>query len=272
MSEPSAKRQRPDRDLKRGADHRAAIRASAFNDGGIVAKMQERADKPAPGRLQAEDAGEIGRRLFAAPCAFIWAAAAPAQLPPPGPPEIAFTGRSNVGKSSLLNALTGRKSLARTSHTPGRTRELNFFALENAKDGIGLRFIDMPGYGFAAAAKTKIAAWTTLAHAYLRGRATLLRVFVLIDGRHGIKDIDLEMFGLLDDAAVSYQVVLTKRDEVKLADQTARMEATLQILEKRKAAYPEVIFTSARTGEGIEELRTIIAKLALDHGIRPKQG
>jgi GTP-binding protein len=242
--------------------------------------MQEPADKAkvptgkksVPSPLQAIDADEIGRRLFAAPCAFMWAAAAPAQLPPAGPPEIAFTGRSNVGKSSLLNALTGRKSLARTSHTPGRTRELNFFALENAKDGIGLRFVDMPGYGFAAAAKTKIAAWTTLAQTYLRGRATLLRVFVLIDGRHGIKDIDLEMFDLLDDAAVSYQVVLTKRDEVKMADQAARMEAALHILEKRKAAYPEVIFTSARTGEGIEVLRTAIATLALEHGMHPNQG
>jgi GTP-binding protein len=246
-----------------------------------VAKIKEPAGKagpPAggntmPGPLQLKDAAEIGRRLFAAPCAFIWAAAAPTQLPPPGPPEIAFTGRSNVGKSSLLNALTGRKSLARTSRAPGRTRELNFFALENSKDGIGLRFVDMPGYGFAAAAKTKIAAWTTLAHAYLRGRAPLLRVFVLIDGRHGIKDLDLEMFDLLDDAAVSYQVVLTKRDEVKMADQAARTEAALRLLATRKAAYPAVIFTSASTGEGIEDLRTAIATLVLEQGgMRPKSG
>src|SRR5438046_968925 len=155
---------------------------------------------------------EQGRRIFAGDWQFIWAAASVESLPPMARVEIAFAGRSNVGKSSLINALTGRNALARTSHTPGRTQELIFF---EGPAFSGLRLVDMPGYGFAAAAKTKIAAWTSLIHDYLRGRANLARVYVLIDARHGLKDIDSDVLKSLDAAAVSYQIVLTKADHVK---------------------------------------------------------
>jgi len=212
---------------------------------------------------QEPDFVEAGRKLFAGECNFIWAAARSDNLPPPGPPEIAFAGRSNVGKSSLLNALTGRKALARTSHTPGRTQELNFFALGGSKDGEPgrLRLVDMPGYGYASASKEKIASWTGLMKDFLRGRAALARVFVLVDGRHGMKPVDREMLDLLDTAAVSYQVVLTKRDEVKASAQAGVVDATLAELRKRVAAFPEIIFTSAETGEAIPDLRAAIALL-----------
>ena len=177
--------------------------------------------------------------------------------PPAGrAPEIAFAGRSNVGKSSLINALTGRLSLARTSRTPGRTQELIFFDLDGR-----VRLIDMPGYGYAAVAKAKSAAWGELARDYLRGRPSLLRVFVLVDGRHGLKDRDHETMRALDAAAVSYAVVLTKGDEVKAADRGARIAETLEGLSKHVAAFPEVMFTSARTGEGIADLRAHVARL-----------
>jgi GTP-binding protein len=204
---------------------------------------------------------EAGRLLFAGPCEFIWAAAKPDNLPPPGPLEIAFAGRSNVGKSSLLNALTGRNSLARTSHTPGRTQQLNFFALGDAPGSEKLRLVDMPGYGYASASKEKIASWTRLMKDYLRGRSTLARVFVLVDGRHGVKDVDREMFDLLDKSAVSYQVVLTKRDEIKKSEIEPRIAATLEALKRHPAAYPQTIFTSSRTGEGVPDLRAAIAQL-----------
>ena len=207
------------------------------------------------------DLVEEGRLLFAGPCDFFWAAAKIDNLPPPGAPEIAFAGRSNVGKSSILNALTGRNSLARTSHTPGRTQELNFFALGGPPGEERLRLVDMPGYGYAAASKQKIASWTSLMSDYLRGRQTLARVFVLVDGRHGVKDVDAQMFDLLDQSAVSYQVILTKRDEVKASDAQARVDSTLEALRRRPAAYPQTIFTSARTGEGVSELRAAIAAL-----------
>lgn len=205
---------------------------------------------------------ESGRKLFAQPCDFIWAATDSEQLPPAGPPEIAFAGRSNVGKSSLLNALTGRKALARTSNTPGRTQALNFFDLGTPPR---LRLVDMPGYGHAAASKGKIAAWTRLMHDYLRGRAALKRVFVLIDGRHGLKPIDAEMLDLLDRAAVSYQAVLTKADDIKDADHAPRLAETAAALAKRPAAFPEIILTSSETGTGIAELRGAIAKLLAEH-------
>lgn len=210
---------------------------------------------------------ELGRKLFASECEFIWGAVAAAQLPPPGPPEIAFAGRSNVGKSSLLNALTNRKTLARTSHTPGRTRELNFFALGGDGDNAKLRLVDMPGYGYAAASKEKIASWTRMMQDFLRGRAPLLRVFVLIDGRHGAKSIDMEMMDLLDKFAMSYQIVLTKQDEVAPAERDARVTSTLALIDKRPAAFPEVIFTSSQSGEGIADLRAAIAKLLAERGL-----
>ena len=212
------------------------------------------------------DFAEAGRKLFAAECEFIWAASKPDNLPPPGPPEIAFAGRSNVGKSSLLNALTNRKSLARTSHTPGRTQQLNFFALGPSVEAARLRLVDMPGYGFASASKEKIAGWTAVMHDFLRGRAPLARVFMLVDGRHGLKPVDREMFEILDRAAMSYQVVLTKRDEVKVSEREARVAATLAELKTRVAAFPEVIFTSSETGDGVAELRAAVALLLHQRG------
>lgn len=212
------------------------------------------------------DFAELGRKLFVGECAFLWAAANPAQLPPPGPPEIAFAGRSNVGKSSLLNALTNRKTLARTSHTPGRTRELNFFGLGGDGENAKLLLIDMPGYGHAAASKEKTASWTRLIGDFLRGRAPLLRVFLLIDGRHGAKPIDIEMLDFLDSSAISYQIVLTKQDEVKAAEREGRLKATLALVNKRPAAFPEAIFTSSRSGDGVAELRTAIARLLAERG------
>jgi GTP-binding protein len=204
---------------------------------------------------------EAGRKLFAAPCEFVFAAARSDGLPPIGAPEIAFAGRSNVGKSSLINALTNRLSLARTSRTPGRTQELIFFDL-----GGKAKLVDMPGYGYAAASKEKTAAWGALARDYLRGRPTLARVFVLVDARHGLKGPDRETMRLLDAAAVSYAVVLTKGDEVKAADKSARIAATLEALSKHVAAFPEVFFTSARTGEGVADLRAHIARLLAERG------
>jgi GTP-binding protein len=210
---------------------------------------------------------EIGRKLFAMECAFMWAAAAVAQLPPPVTPEIAFAGRSNVGKSSLLNALTNRKSLARTSNTPGRTQEVNFFALGGDATAARLRLVDMPGYGYAAAAKEKIASWTRLIEDYLRGRPTLQRVFVLVDGRHGLKPADLDMLALLDQSAMSYQVVLTKRDAVPVSEQAQRRAEVEAALRKHPAAFPHVLFTSSQSGEGIADLRAAIAQLLAERGV-----
>ena len=204
-----------------------------------------------------------GSRLFSGDWRFLGAAASIASLPPPRGVEVAFAGRSNVGKSSLVNALAGRHGLARVSHTPGRTRELNFFSA-----GDRWKLVDMPGYGYAVAAKARIAAWTELIRAYLRGRANLARVYVLIDARHGIKQADEAVFDLLDEAAVSYQVVLTKADQVAGAALAARIEATAAALAKRKAAHPEVLATSAHARSGIAELRAAVARLVTQH--RPR--
>jgi GTP-binding protein len=199
---------------------------------------------------------ETGRKLFAVDWEFIAAASSLELLPKMRGVEIAFAGRSNVGKSSLINALTGRRALARISHTPGRTQELIFFAGPSS-----LVLVDMPGYGYAAAAKSKVKAWTALIHAFLKGRATLARVYLLIDARHGLKPIDDEVFAALDEAAVNYQIVLTKADQVPEAELAARLVATQAALAKHAAAYPDVLVTSAHDGSGIAELRAAIARL-----------
>jgi GTP-binding protein len=199
---------------------------------------------------------ELGRWLFAQTCSFLVSAAAAEQLPAPALPEIAFAGRSNVGKSSLVNALTGRKTLARTSNTPGRTRQLNLFEL-----GGRLLLADLPGYGYARAAKGDIKQWTGLTRAYLKGRPNLRRVCLLVDARHGIKDSDRAIMAVLDTAAVSYQIILTKADKADSALAGVQVEAAAEVA-KRPAAHPEILATSARTGAGIAELRAALAALA----------
>ncbi|GGB57126.1 putative GTP-binding protein EngB [Roseibium aquae] len=199
---------------------------------------------------------EAGRLLFARPWAFQTSVTDMANLPEAAGTEIAFAGRSNVGKSTLINALTGRKGLARTSSTPGRTQMLNFFSAPETP----LTFVDMPGYGYAQAPKDLVEAWTALVFSYLRGRPNLRRVFLLIDSRHGLKKNDLETMALLDKAAVVYQIVLTKADKIK-PTQLARLEAdTLVALKKRIAAHPEVISTSSEKQKGIDDLRAEIAR------------
>ena len=200
---------------------------------------------------------EKGRLLFAQEWRFDTAAGSLESLPKMRGIEIAFAGRSNVGKSSLINALTGRNGLARTSHTPGRTQELIFF-----RGDAVLTIVDMPGYGYAAAPKQKVTAWTKLIHDYLRGRANLARVYVLIDARHGLKDNDADALKLLDKAAVSYQVVLTKADRLGRAGLDAVVAATGAAIGKRPAAHPDIVATSAETGAGIDLLRAEIAALA----------
>jgi GTP-binding protein len=207
--------------------------------------------------------GEIGagRRLFAPEWRFVSASGSASSLPAMKGDEIAFAGRSNVGKSSLINALTNRNGLARTSNTPGRTQELVFFAADET-----LTLVDMPGYGFAAAPKPKVAAWTALIHAYLRGRANLKRVYVLVDARRGLSEIDNDVLETLDSAAVSYQIVITKADAMKPVELAAGLEATDAALRKHPAAFPDILVTSTRSGAGIPELRAAIARLLAEHG------
>jgi len=208
---------------------------------------------------------ETGRKLFARPWTFWRGTPDMKHLPPMTGVEIAFAGRSNVGKSSLINALVGQNSLARTSNTPGRTQELNFFHVPSEEGpGTGLVVVDMPGYGFAAAPEAKVKAWTKVIHDYLRGRQNLARVYVLIDARHGIKPVDVEVLDELGKAAVSYQIVLTKADQISDAALVKLKAATLESLKKRAAAFPEVIATSSRKGEGIPELRAAIAQVAAE--------
>lgn len=196
------------------------------------------------------------KRLFAGPSEFATAAVSVESLPPMGLPEIAFAGRSNVGKSSLLNALTGRRALARTSQTPGRTRQLNFFDLSGR-----LLLVDMPGLGYARAPKSEITAWNELIGAYLRGRTTLRRLCLLVDARHGLKAADRELIELLDQAAVSYQIVLTKQDKAKKT-LAAVSEKVAEELTGHAAALPEILVTSAKTGAGIDALRAALAAFA----------
>jgi GTP-binding protein len=206
---------------------------------------------------------EQGRLLFAGDWQFFWASPSIETLPPMAGTEVAFAGRSNVGKSSLINALTGRQALARTSHTPGRTQELIFF---EAPQHTALRLVDMPGYGYASAPKAKIASWTQLIHSFLQGRSNLARVYVLIDSRHGLKEVDLDVLGTLDRAAVSYQVVLTKADQVKTAELQQRIAATSAALATHPAAFPEVLVTSSRTGAGMPQLRAAMVRLLEERG------
>lgn len=210
-----------------------------------------------PAELAITDAAlAAGHALFAQPCLFALGVVAMTGLPAADRPEIAFAGRSNVGKSSLINALTGHKGLARTSNTPGRTRELNFFTI-----GTALHLVDMPGYGYAQVSKREVEGWNALIMAYLKGRTTLTRVFLLIDARHGIKANDRETMGVMDQAALIYQVVLTKADKLKRGELAATMTATQAIIGKHAAAFPQVLATSAEKGWGIAELRGVIAQL-----------
>jgi GTP-binding protein len=207
----------------------------------------------------AEDLAERARRLFAGPIEFLKSAPELKFLPDPDVPEIAFAGRSNVGKSSLLNALTNRKGLARTSNTPGRTQELNVF---DVGQPLQLRLIDMPGYGFAKAPKDLMKRWRRLVNDYLRGRAVLKRALVLIDSRHGLKEVDRDVMDMLDAAAVSYHLVLTKADKVKPTELAKTAAATADEARKRPAAHPAVFTTSSETGSGLAELRTAIMEAA----------
>ena len=202
------------------------------------------------------EAREKGRLLFAGPVTFVKGVVAMSGLPPADRLEVCFAGRSNVGKSSLINALTGRKTLARASNTPGRTQEINYFAMAESR-----YLVDLPGYGYAEAPLAIVEKWQRLLRAYLAGRQTLRRAFVLIDTRHGVKSVDEQILSLLDKSAVTFQAVLTKADKVSHAERDATIEQVRAALAKHPAAYPELVVTSSEKGDGIETLRAIIATL-----------
>jgi GTP-binding protein len=208
-------------------------------------------------RQNSEDRLEAGRLLFAGPCTFLRGVVDEAGLPPPALPEVAFAGRSNVGKSSLINALTGRKTLARVSNTPGRTQEINLFDL-----GGRLILVDLPGYGYAEAPHAKVKAWTGLIKLYLKGRVPLRRVCLLVDSRVGIKKADDEIMAMLDESAVIYQVILTKIDKLSAKELAARTDEVAAALKKHPAAFPALLPTSAEKGTGIPELRAALAEVA----------
>lgn len=205
---------------------------------------------------------ERGRLLFARDVDFMRSAVSLETLPPPDLPEVCFAGRSNVGKSSLINALTNRKGLARASNTPGRTRELNYFNVDGR-----LFLVDLPGFGYAKASKTDIARWQILTRAYLRGRAGLRRVFLLIDSRHGIKAADTDVMNMLDETAVTYQIILTKTDKLKKGALDKVLSGTQKAIAKRPAAYPSIITTSSEKKTGLDNLRAEIADLALTENL-----
>lgn len=203
-----------------------------------------------------DEAREAGRLLFAGPIEFVKGVVSMAGLPPADRLEVCFAGRSNVGKSSLINALTGRKNLARASNTPGRTQEINYFALGDSR-----HLVDLPGYGYAEAPVAIVAKWQALLKQFLQGRVTLRRAFVLIDTRHGVKAVDEEILTLLDKSAVTFQVVMTKADKVNRETREANIAQVMGALARHPAAYPEIIVTSSEKGEGVETLRAIIATL-----------
>lgn len=211
---------------------------------------------PFPVAAPDEAAREAGTALFRVPAEFVKGVVAMSGLPPADRLEVCFAGRSNVGKSSLINALTARRNLARASNTPGRTQELNFFALSDSH-----YLVDLPGYGFANAPKEVVAKWQQLLRAYLGGRTTLRRAFVLIDARHGAKPVDEEIFTLLDKAAVPFQIVLTKADKIKESELEAVLDQVRDAARRHPAAYPELVVTSSEKGRGIDDLRAIIATL-----------